>query len=220
MSNCPSCGAPVPVLGPGLAYATCRYCQTLLVRHGEALEAVGTVATLPADVSPVQIGTTFTVEGTAWRTVGRVRWGWQGGSWNEWLLQGPYAETRWLAEAMGMYLFSAAWAQGLAEPAIAAFARGEALRPGAHVQHEATIFIATDVKEATCLGSEGDLPFATLPGRTMRNVDFRSSTGAALSVQRDAEGTMAWLGQWHDLAGLAPQGLRAIPGWTRPGGLA
>ena len=33
--------------------------------------------------------------------------------------------------------------------------------------------VAIDCKEAQCLGSEGDLPFPTLSGRTMTSIDFR-----------------------------------------------
>jgi hypothetical protein len=54
----------------------------------------------------------------------------------------------------------------------------------------------------------------------MINVDFRNAEGDALSVQRDADGTTAWLGRWSDLAGLQPKNLRPLEGWTLPGTLA
>ena len=43
-------------------------------------------ASLPFDVSPIQIGTMGTFEGVGFTVIGRVRWGWTDGSWNEWLL--------------------------------------------------------------------------------------------------------------------------------------
>lgn len=218
--NCPTCGAAVPARGEGLPYCTCAYCRTLLLRTGLAPEAVGTVAELQEDVSPIQIGTRFAVEGLSLVATGRVRWGWSGGSWNEWLLLAPDGTQHWLGEAMGMYMLTAAYPLGLEIPAIRNFAEGNPMAVDAAIKAGGTWFHAADVKEAACLGSEGELPFATLPGRTMVNVDFRSNDGAALSVQRDGDGTSVWLGKWYDLASLAPKGLRALEGWPLPAHLA
>lgn len=218
--NCPTCGAGVPMRGDGLPYATCAYCRTLLMRHGLALEAVGTVAELPGDVSPIQIGTRFTVDARELRAVGRVRWGWSGGSWNEWLLLAADGTRHWLGEAMGMYMLTAEYPAARDIPAIRNFAEGNPMAVDATLKAGGQWFHVADIKDAACLGSEGDLPFPTLPGWAITSVDFRNDAGAALSVQRDRDGTSVWLGQWYDLAGLAPQGLRVIEGWAIPDGMA
>lgn len=218
--NCPSCGAALPVRDPALPYSTCAYCQTLVRRTAGTVEAVGTVAALPADVSPIQIGTTIAREGMAATVVGRVRWGWSDGSWNEWFLRAVDGRQLWLGEAMGMYMLTAEYPQVLEAPAIRNFVEGNPMARDCTVKAGGKWLTATDIKEAACLGSEGDLPFATLPGRTMINVDFRNGAGDALSVQRDADGTTAWLGVWSDLAGLKPGNLRVIEGWTIPRALA
>lgn len=218
--TCPSCGAQLPVRDPGLPYATCAYCQTLVRRAEGSVEAVGKVAALPADVSPIQIGTTVGRDGIAGTVVGRVRWGWSDGSWNEWYLCAGNGRPFWLGEAMGMYMLTSEYPQVLAVPALSSFVEGEPIARDCTVKAGGKWLTATDIKEAHCLGSEGDLPFATLPGRKMLNVDFRGAGGDALSVQRDADGTTAWLGVWTDLAGLKPGNLRQIEGWKMPEGLA
>jgi hypothetical protein len=50
-------------------------------------------ASLPFDVSPHQLGTGQVVDGARFTVVGRVRWGWADGAWNEWLLQSPDHNT-------------------------------------------------------------------------------------------------------------------------------
>lgn len=217
--SCPSCGAAVTVRSSALPYVTCPYCQTLIRRGGEEVEAVGTAATLPFDVSPLQLGTTGSWRGIAFTLVGRVRWGWSDGSWNEWLAEGSDGVHRWLGEAMGQYLISEEYPALFEQPAIAAFAAGEPLARGTTARVGELSFEASDVKEAECLGSEGDLPFATPIGRTMTSVDFRSPTGDALSVQRDEAGATAWLGDYLELHQLAPANLRAIEGWSIPAAL-
>jgi hypothetical protein len=218
--NCPTCGAALPVRDPGLPYSTCASCQTLVRREAGKLESVGTVAALPADVSPIQIGTTIAREGMAATVVGRVRWGWSDGSWNEWFLRAADGRQLWLGEAMGMYMLTSEYSAVLEIPAIQNFAEGNPMARDCTVKAAGKWLTASDIKEARCLGSEGDLPFPTLPGRTMTNVDFRNAAGDALSVQRDADGTTAWLGVWTDLAGLKPGNLRQIEGWTMPRALA
>ena len=217
--SCPSCGAAVPVRSSALPYVTCGYCQTLIRREGDNIEAIGKVAVLPFDVSPLQLGTTGHWRGTRFTLVGRVRWGWSDGSWNEWLAEGDDGKHRWLGEAMGQYLISEEYPALLDQPAIAAFAAGEAMAPGTVATVGELLFEASDIKEAECLGSEGDLPFATPIGRMMTNVDFRSPTGDGLSVQRDETGTTAWLGDFLELQQLAPKNLRMIEGWSIPAAL-
>ena len=53
----------------------------------------------------------------------------------------------------------------------------------------------------------------------MTSVDFRSESGAAISLQRDNKETRAWLGRYVDLAELKPVKLRSIDGWSIPLGL-
>lgn len=197
-------------------YTTCAHCQSLVLREGMGAEAIGEVAVVPFDVSPVQLGTSFTVAGLPMTTVGRVRWSWSAGSWNEWFLRADDGSVRWLAEAMGMFMLTVERPDILEQPLAQILVQGGTLIPGGDLEVDGEVYVVTDVKDAQCLGSEGDLPFATLPGRQMTNVDFRAAGGGALSLQRDADGTTAWLGWWFELAGLSPKGLRAIAGWTVP----
>jgi len=197
-------------------YTTCAHCQSLVLREGMNAEAIGKVAVVPFDVSPVQLGTSFTVERLHMVTVGRVRWGWSAGSWNEWFLRADDGSARWLAEAMGMFMLTVERPDILERPLAQILVHGGPLIPGCELEIDGEAYQATDVKDAQCLGSEGDLPFPTLSGWQMTNVDFRAPGGGALSLQRDSEGTTAWLGWWFELAGLAPKGLREIEGWTLP----
>lgn len=219
MSNCPSCGALLPVRSAALPYSTCAYCQSLLLRDGLELQDIGKVAVLPPDVSPIQLGTSLHVEGLTLTVVGRVRWGWEDGSWNEWLLDGGDGSERWLGEAMGAFMLTAARADLLEHPMIQGFATGGEIAVRERLTVEGVTLLATDHKEARCLGSEGDLPFATLPDCSMTNIDFRGPNRDAVSLQRDARGASVWLGYYSELASLAPANLRTIEGWSIPGEL-
>ncbi|WP_067733467.1 DUF4178 domain-containing protein [Novosphingobium naphthalenivorans] len=218
MINCPSCGAALPVRGFGVPYTTCHHCQALILRQGQSVEMVGKVAVVPDDISPVQIGTRFRLGAEDFVAAGRVRWAWSGGSWNEWLLFSAAGRSHWLGEAMGMYMLTAECPDALVDPQVVRFAQGADLAVGQTISSGTTRFAVTDIKRAECLGGEGDLPFPAHSGRTMTNVDLRGPSGEALSLQRDAEGTSAWLGTWHELADLNPSSLRELEGWSLPSG--
>lgn len=210
--SCPACGAEVPLRSAAMPYAVCGYCHSVLLRQGEGLSDIGKSAVLPFDVSPIQLGTSGTVDGLTFEVVGRVRWGWQDGSWNEWLLSCGDGKARWLGEAVGQYMLLNERPDLDSHPLIDRFSRGEAFAVGDRVDE----FTVTDVKEVRCLGGEGDLPFPTPPDWTMASIDFRDSEGGALSVQRDAQGVTAYSGHYFSLADLNPRNLRAIEGWPLP----
>lgn len=219
MLNCPSCGAQVPVRGASLPYATCPYCQTLILRQGLTAEDIGKVAVLPFDISPIQLGTSLNPDGRRLVVVGRVRWAWDGGSWNEWLAIADTGAQFWLAEAAGMYMLTSGWPQLLDRPEVQAFAQGGPITHGDMIEIEGRQLFANDVKQVECLGSEGNLPIPTQIGTRMTSVDFRSSGGEVLSLQRDEQATTAWFGHSRDLAGLKPGNLREIDGWAIPGAM-
>lgn len=217
--SCPSCGGAVPLRRAALAYVVCPYCQSLVLRGDGDLRALGKSAVLPFDISPIVIGTRGTIDRIAFEVVGRVRWGWRDGAWNEWLMALADGSTRWLGEAMGTFMALADAPHARHLPLIEAFARGDAITPGATVDIDGRRYVAADVKQATCLGGEGELPFPTPADWTIASVDFREAGGACLSVQRDARETSVWAGRYVDLAELAPSGLRRFDDWTMPEGL-
>lgn len=216
MINCPSCGAALTLRSAAQVYSTCSYCQSLVLHSALGVEDLGKVAVLPFDMSPIRLGTRLRVEQDRFHVVGRVRWGWSGGAWNEWLLEAGDGSPAWLAEAMGMFLFTRECHALGDDPVVVTFASGREPQPGQAILLDGTLLRATDIKSAQCLGSEGDLPFATLPGTELVNVDFRSRTGAALSLQRQGESVSAWYGHFCELVDLEPEGLREIEGWPLP----
>jgi len=210
--DCPACGAEVPLRSAAMPYAVCGHCHSVLLRDDAGLSDIGKSAVLPFDVSPLQLGTSGVADGVRFDVAGRVRWGWEDGSWNEWLLACGDGRVRWLGEAMGQYMLLSESTDLLGEPLLERFAQGDAITVGDTLAG----FTATDVKQVRCLGGEGDLPFPTPTDWTMASVDFRDAAGASLSVQRDAKGVSAYVGRYLGLAEFAPRNLRQIDGWALP----
>jgi hypothetical protein len=215
--NCPNCGGENVFRSAGLPSRVCDYCQTILVRSGDTVEPVGKAASLPFDVSPIQIGTMGTFDGVGFTVIGRVRWGWTDGSWNEWLMLFDDGTDAWLGEAMGTYMLTRARPiEEIRARPVQQLAYGEKVPVGTEAVIDGETFIVSDSRAATCLAAEGELPFKAPPGWTIHSTDFRSASGACASLQKDGDHTDFYMGRYVTLDELKPHYLREILGWKVP----
>lgn len=216
-TNCPNCGAEVTFRSPALPIRVCDYCHTAVMRIEDGVRDMGKIAVLPYDISPVQIGTRGQVDDRNFDIVGRVRWGWGDGYWNEWLMLFADGTHGWLGEAMGDFMY-------LREQDVAAL-RSKLLRglvaggtasPGDEGQEQGVVYKVVDQRSATCVGSEGELPFTAPANWTVYNVDLRSPGGECASFQRDGDTSSVYVGRYVTLADVKATNLRAIEGWAMP----
>ena len=214
---CPNCGAEVTFRSAALPSRICDYCRTILVRRGSGVEAVGQAAALPFDVSPVQIGMRGSFDSRGFEVIGRVRWGWTDGSWNEWLLLFDDGSNAWLGEAMGQFMLLSERPLGdISAEAVNRIATGEAVPIGSEAEVDGETLIVSDARDATCIAAEGELPFPAPTGLTIFSVDFRSESGRCASLQREGDLPSFYDGRYVTLDELAPRGLRAMEGWPMP----
>ena len=215
--SCPNCGAPLNWTSPALPVKVCDRCQSVVVRRDEGLEKIGEAAMLPFDVSPVQIGTQGHYGGVGFSVIGRIRWGWADGSWNEWMCLFDDGSTAWLGEAMGDFMLLREVAiTEQSDAGLRALAAGSSAQIGMTISEGGVTYAATDIKSAHILASEGELPFRCATDWTIDSVDFRSPGKQCASFQRDEDGTGFYVGDVVSLADVKAWNLRAIDGWTMP----
>lgn len=215
--NCPNCGAEVIFRSPALPVKVCDYCQTSVMRVGDEIRQMDKAAVLPFDVSPVKIGTAGRYDGHAFDVIGRVRWGWSDGSWNEWLALFTDGSHGWLGEAMGQFMMTRE--RPLADvrtQMIQRMAAGDRPRLGEEGELDGVTYSVADVKRATCIAAEGELPFVAPAGWTITSIDMRAPGGELASFQTDGEEPSLYTGRYVTLGELAPTGLREIAGWPAP----
>ena len=214
---CPTCGAELVFRSSALPARVCDYCRSTVVRNGGQLTAIGKAAVLPFDVSPVRIGMEGAFEGDRFDVIGRVRWGWTDGSWNEWLLLFADGRTAWLGDAMGQFMLQIERPlETVRTKVVQALAAGEQVPVGTSGDLDGVKLTVVDAREATCLAAEGELPFTAPAGWTIYSIDFRSKDGRCATLQRDGTEASFYAGRYVTLAELAPRGLRPIHGWKMP----
>jgi hypothetical protein len=137
----------------------CHYCgQTSFLNAGH-WEAQGEKTVLADYGSLLAVGRRGKLKNKPFSVLGRLRVGYEGGFWDEWLLQLDNGTTGWLQEDEGDFvLFMPSHvSQGL--PAYASLKVGKPYKLGEYV------FFVMEKNQMKVLGSEGELPYQVLPGQ-------------------------------------------------------
>ena len=108
VANCPACGGLVEFQLSTALVTVCGYCHSVLARAGKNIEDHGKVADLVETDSRISRGMTGRLGKKPFEVVGRVQYQHPaGGVWDEWYLQFPGDQVKWLADAQGrLYLMA------------------------------------------------------------------------------------------------------------------
>lgn len=206
--ECPSCGAAIPFASRAAVFAVCPHCRSMVVRTDVKLEAIGTMAELPPDLSPLQVGTQGGWRGRAFTLLGRLRLAWEQGSWTEWYAEFGDGQRGWLAETQGFFTLS--WQNQT--DALPQRIRG--LSAGQTIDFARRRWRVVDGKQVTCLGGEGELPFIARPGTTRYSLDLAGPAGEFGTLE-DADGQISFYeGSYTRFLDLGLTHLRPVPGWS------
>lgn len=103
--TCASCGAPLEVKNQFIRSVTCRFCgSTYLVSGSDTLDPVGKMASLADYPSRLNVGATGEIRGRGFSVIGRVRYAYAEGFWEEWqIVWDDGAPLDWLEEDEGYW---------------------------------------------------------------------------------------------------------------------
>lgn len=205
--SCPACGAEVLFKSRASIFGVCSFCNSTLVRHDMNIESLGKMTEMPQDMSPLQIGTTGVFDNSRFEVVGRQRIGWESGAWNEWYLHFDNGNDGWLADAQGFYMVSFQLFEQLSLPELSK------LKVSDVVTINKKSFTVDDVREVTCVGSQGELPVKSVKGRKSTSVDLLGAEDTFGNIDYSAEGNRLFFGRYVDFENLQFKNLREIDGW-------
>jgi len=210
---CPSCGAEVVFRSTASVYAVCSYCKTASVRQDINLQSYGSMADVQMDATPLQIHTRGRYAGSSFELIGRLRVGWENGFWNEWVAMFEDGRLGWLAEAQGFY---AMCFESDVENDIPEYEQMFTGREVLLKQTEKSLALhyrVDDIKTATCLGSEGELPFPAPKGRATVSIDLSTLQGRFATIEYTDEQTRIYLGEYVPFDAFEFSFLRELDGW-------
>ncbi len=201
---CPNCGAPVDFASAASASAVCSFCRSTLLREGEALRRIGSSAELFDDHTPLQLGAAGSLQGLAFRLLGRLQYGSADARWNEWFALFDNRRTGWLSEDNGAYVFAFDAALPTDVPPLASLRAGQSLNVGGRAWSVASVV------RARLIAAEGELPSPPRQSGEFTVADLRNAQGDVATLddaQADAEPHWS-TGRAVAMSALALSGLR------------
>ena len=204
---CPNCGAAVEFASAASTTAVCSFCRSTLVRDGDALRRIGISAELFDDHSPLQLGANGTRQGVAFTLVGRLQYGYEGGTWNEWHALfdlGPAGpRSAWLSEDNGAYVVA------FAAPLPSDAPRIDDLRAGQRVLADGRAWDVASVVRARLIAAQGELPQPPNLTGEFTVIDLRNSAGEVATLDASDAAKVQWsMGRSVLLSELSMGGLR------------
>lgn len=210
---CPGCGAPVHFASAQSSYAVCAFCRSTVLRQGDVLQRVGSMAEVFEDYSPLQLGASGMLDQRGQRVpftvVGRLQYKGDAGGWTEWVLALSDGALAWLSEDNGQFVLSHAWQPpGWQFKAFKAseWRLGQARTAGADA------FTVGSVQNVQLVAAQGELPAIPVPGTAFKLVELRDEQGRVLTADFSAKTPSYSLGAPVELDSLQMQGLRDAPG--------
>ncbi len=206
--SCPSCGAPIEFRFSSSVQTVCEYCKSIVVRTDVDLEKVGVVADLPANSSPIQLGTEGVFGNRAFTVAGRIIYEYDQGNWNEWHIIFNDGVSGWLSDAQLEYDISF-----LSEKHPPLPPAGD-LNIGARLSFDNVEYQLTSITKAHYRGVEGELPFQYWDKTSVPFVDMRTSDARFGTLDYSENPPLLFLGQVTDFDALKLKNVRAFEGWS------
>ncbi|NDJ85901.1 MAG: DUF4178 domain-containing protein [Chloroflexi bacterium] len=150
--RCTSCGADLEVENQFIRSVTCAYCgANYMISGSQTLDPKGKTATLADYPSRLNVGARGTIRGRAFHVLGRIRYTYDAGFWEEWQIawDDEQSPPDWLEEDEGMWTL---YRRGRIKAAIPPY---EEVRVGTSISiNQQNVFI-TEKRKGQVAGSEG-----------------------------------------------------------------
>lgn len=199
---CPSCGAPLEFKSHAAVMAVCEYCRATVLKDADSVRDIGKMSSVLEDYSPIQIGTSGSFAQRQFTVIGRIQLRYADGMWNEWYILFDDGETGWLGDFSGQYSITLPRELTELPPLFESVERGRRYLLGGQSM------LAADKRSATCVGGQGELPFAVGQGWSARVADFRKGASFLTLDYSDGHEPLAFQGHAVELADLKCQLLR------------
>src|SRR5688500_5257420 len=99
--NCPTCGRPLKRDNRFVRMIVCQYCENLCEVTDEGLTPAGSMGKLVPLPTMFRVGLTGKLRGKFFQVLGRVRYRYDEGMWEEWYLGLENGAAAWLEEDEG-----------------------------------------------------------------------------------------------------------------------
>jgi len=179
--TCPNCGGPITVESAYTTLTVCPFCGSSLAIRDTGVDLTGQTAKLAQFPSRLALGAHGQIRGRPFQVLGRIRYQYEDGFWDEWNLQFADGQIGWVEEDEGEFTLTFKRRLTTPIPPFAGIAVGSFIPLGG-----AQMFVS-EKGTAQTVGAEGELVQSPPPGRAIQYVDGNAG-GQAIRLILDAGG--------------------------------
>lgn len=191
--TCPSCGNIIKPETRSPQLLVCPACNTVNLLENGRLEDVGKSACLTEEPSIFEIHKRYKYKDWKFTPVGRVRYDFGDGYWEEWYVRDDAGKEAWVSVDEGEIAIEKPFGKNLKLPAF------EEIKVGGAIMINRQRMTVIEKNSCTCVGAQGELPFKAVIGETYNYIDLLGQRRASFTIEYEEDNKVAcFKGIWID----------------------
>jgi hypothetical protein len=185
---CPQCGDSLPIYFKWTKLVECLSCKSTIFLEDDSIKLIGKSSTLSPEPSLLELRTPISIDNKTYTPLGKIRYSYGRGFWEEWFLVGGKNREFWLSVDEGDFVLESRI------KIVLPFRKIEQLSIGKKYGK----FVVTEIGEGECVGFEGELPKSISIGDTHRYAHLSEGGADLMSVESSSDGIEVFRGSWID----------------------
>ena len=190
--TCPSCGNIINQVTRSPQMVVCPACNSTHLLTNGKMEDVGKSAVLTDIPSIFQMYKTYKYQDWKFTPVGRVRYDYGDGYWDEWFVRSDNGKETWVSVDEGDIAIESIVSKGLSVPGF------DEIQVGGALLINRIRMTVVEKNTCTMVGAQGELPFKIVPNDTYNYIDLLGPKRAAFSIEYQNDGIDCYKGIWVD----------------------
>lgn len=184
--QCPQCGYELPLYFQYTKLVKCVSCKSTIFLEDGASRVAGDSSVLNDEPSLLKIGVQFRYNKEHYLPIGKVRYSYGRGFWEEWWLKDSRGEDWWLSVDEGDFVLE----QLIENP----YGDLSKLSPG--LGDKIGDWFVSEIGTGICEGFEGSLPKSVEIGSTHKYIHLSSHDAMLRTIEIHPKGIEVYQGRW------------------------
>ena len=186
--NCPQCGDKLELHFKWTKLVSCSSCKSSIFLEDDGSFNIGEQSSLSPEPSLIELHIPITIENKSYLPLGKIRYSYGRGFWEEWFLTDNQNQKFWLSIDEGDFVIQ--------EKATIKLPFSNPL--SAKVGNKYGGYLVSERGTGKCVGFEGELPELIKIGESHFYLHLNVGEGKLITVEVTAQKTETFVGQWID----------------------
>ncbi|MDN5278296.1 MAG: hypothetical protein PWR01_2261 [Clostridiales bacterium] len=190
--TCPSCGNIINQVTRSPQMVVCPACNSTHLLTNGKMEDVGKSAILTDVPSIFEMYKTYKYTDWKFTPVGRVRYDYGDGYWDEWFVRSDNGKETWVSVDEGDIAIEHLVQKQLSLPTF------DEIKVGGALMINRIRMTVVEKNTATMVGAQGEVPFKIVPNETYNYIDLLGPKRTAFTIEYQDGGIDCYKGIWVD----------------------